>query len=102
MSTKKKEIVLGAVHCGREIAPGLFAEKVESGRFLIRIAAGPEHATRVGEVCGGTPRFQALTLQGATVAIKSSLKAAALALAEHANVMTTSTAVAFITARGAR
>lgn len=105
MSTKKKEVVLGAVHCGREIAPGLFAETVETGRFLIRIKAGADHAKRVGEVCGGAAaagksRFQAITMKGATVAIKSSLKAAALALAAKSNVITSTTAVPFITARG--
>ena len=103
--SKSKEIVLGAVYCGSQLAPGLFAEEVGTGRFLIRVAEGADHATRVGEVFGGSPRagrahYQALTMKGAQVASKSSLKAAALELAAAAKAARPDRAVPFITARG--
>lgn len=103
--SKSKEIVLGAVYCGSQIAPGLFAEEVGSGRFLIRVAAGVNQATRVGEAFGGAPRagrahYQALTMKGDQVASKGSLKAAALELASAAQGSTPNRAVPFITARG--
>lgn len=103
--SKSKEIVQGAVYCGSQIAPGLFAEKVGSGRFLIRVAEGTDHAKRVGEVFGEAPRagkahYQALTMKGDMVASKSSLKAAALELAAAAKAARPSMVVPFITARG--
>ena len=103
--SKSKEIVLGTVYCGSQIAPGLFAEEVGSGRFLIRVAEGTDHATRVGEVFGGAPRagrahYQALTMKGDQVASKSSLKAAALELSAAAKAASATKAVPFITARG--
>lgn len=103
--SKSKEIVLGAVYCGSQIAPGLFAEKVGSGRYLIRVAEGADHATRVGEVFSGAPRagsarYQAQTMNGTQVASKSSLKAAALMLAAASKTVPTCKSVPFITARG--
>lgn len=103
--SKSKEIVLGAVYCGFQVAPGLFAEEVGAGRFLIRIAEGTDHAKRVGEVFGGTPRagkanYQAMTMKGAQVASKSSLKAAAMELAAHAVPKCLRKPVPFITAQG--
>jgi hypothetical protein len=103
--SKSKEIVLGAVYCGSQIAPGLFAEEVGSGRFLIRVAEGTDHAKRVGEVFGGAPHagranYQAMTMKGDQVASKSSLKAAALELAAAAQAARSNKAVPFITARG--
>lgn len=103
--SRSKEIVLGAVYCGSQIAPGLFAEDVGSERFLIRVAEGTDHATRVGEVFGATPRagrahYQALTMKGDQVASKSSLKAAALELSAAAKAARPSRAVPFMTARG--
>lgn len=58
--SKSKEIVLGAVYCGgSQIAPGLFVGEVRTGRFLIRVAAGVNHAKRVGELFrGSSPRGQ--------------------------------------------
>ena len=103
--SKSKEIVLGAVYCGSQIAPGLFAEEVGTGRFRIRVADGTDQATRVGEVFGGSTctgkgQYQALTMKGAQVASKSSLKAAALELAAAAKAAHPNRAVPFITVRG--
>lgn len=103
--SKSSEITLGGVFCGRQIAKGLFAEEVASNRYLIRAAAGPNHATRVGEVCG-SPRqgaaggYQALTMKGDSVAVKDSLRAAAVTLATKAGFTIAVAPVPFITARG--
>jgi hypothetical protein len=78
--SKSKELTLGGVYCGRRIAPGVYAEKIESGRYLIRRAIGSSHAERRGEVVGSSGTYQALTMTGECVAREQSLRAAALAL----------------------
>lgn len=78
--SKSSKNTLGGVFCGRQIAPGLYAETVETNRFLIRAAVGTSHATRLGEVFGAAASFQALTIEGQHVAREASLRAAAMAL----------------------
>lgn len=107
--SKKNEVTLGGVFCGREIAPGLFSEEFASCRFQIRLLVDADYARRIGEVVG-SPRngaaggYQALTPRGDTVAVKDSLVAAAKVLADQARAASNvaaqpKQAVPFISAR---
>lgn len=78
--SKSSNNTLGGVFCGRQIAPGLYAETVETNRYLIRSAVGTSHATRLGEVFGAATGFQAMTMAGQCVAREATLLAAAMAL----------------------
>lgn len=73
---------IGGVFVGREIEDGLYAERVMTGRWMIRSAQGGlTHPSRVGEVMGGDGRFACCLMNGDLVDTKPTLLQAAKLLA---------------------
>ncbi|MBK6616678.1 hypothetical protein [Ottowia sp.] len=65
---------IGGLFVGKRIAEGLFAEPVQSDRWLIRSDSGGEtHPRRVGEVMGSGGKYLACTMKGDILATKASL-----------------------------
>lgn len=55
----------GSLFVGRELRPNVFAEKVASGRWMIRKASASGHMPmRIGEVMGGNGQYLACTCKG--------------------------------------
>lgn len=55
----------GSLYVGREVSPNVFAEKVATGRWMIRKAESTGHMPmRIGEVMGGNGQFLACTCKG--------------------------------------
>jgi hypothetical protein len=75
---------VGGLFVGRQLEDGLYAERVMSGRWLIRSSQGLlTHPTRMGEVTGGDRRFVACLMNGDQVEVKPSLLLAAKSLAQR-------------------
>ena len=69
------------LYVGREIRPNVFAEKVASGRWMIRKAAQTgDMPMRLGEVMGGNGQFLACTCKGDVKGKAHNLSAAATIL----------------------
>ncbi len=86
---QEEKAVIGGIYCGREIAPGIWAEQLTERRFVIRQQTEPNFAKRLGEVCGGEQyrggaEFQATRMNGDHVAMRKSLLAAAKTLIQTA------------------
>jgi hypothetical protein len=76
--------VIGGVHVGKAIGSSLFSEEVASCRFVIRSnEEDAGFAKRLGEVFGGSGRYQACLMRGDHVGNATSLLEAARILANR-------------------
>jgi len=77
--------ILGGVTLGRRIAPDLYAEKIMSGRYMIRSTRMARNsALRIGEVLGANGRYSAESMGGNAVGTARSLVEAAAHLMRKA------------------